>query len=261
MLTRLSILLALLFVVVAAPQPAVAQEKTLTVFAAASLKNALDDTNAAFTKQTGIRIVVSYAATPALVKQIEEGAPADLFLSADLQWMDYAVEKKLVKADTRFNLLGNKLVLIAAKDSRLDNVTIAQGFDIAGLAGTGRIAVADVRAVPAGRYAKTALESLGAWSAAEKKLAQAENVRAALTFVSRGEAPVGIVYSTDAKIDPGVKIVGVFPDGSHPPVTYPVAVTATAKPEAAGYLDFLRTPTVRTIFETYGFAFLVRPTS
>jgi molybdate transport system substrate-binding protein len=241
--------------------PAMAQDKTLTVFAAASLKNALDDTNAAFTKQTGIRIVVSYAATPALVKQIEEGAPADLFISADLQWMDHAVEKKLVKPETRFNLLGNKLVLVTAKDSRLDNVTIAQNFDIAGLAGTGRIAVADVKAVPAGRYAKTALESLGAWSAAEPKLAQAENVRAALAFVSRGEAPIGIVYSTDAKIDPGVKIVGTFPDGSHPPVTYPVAVTAKAKPEAISYLDFLRTPTVKTIFETYGFAFLVRPTS
>jgi molybdate transport system substrate-binding protein len=196
-----------------------------------------------------------------LVKQIEEGAPADLFVSADLQWMDYAVDKKLVKADSRFSLLGNRLVLIAAKDSKIDAVAIGQGFDIAGLAGNGRIAVADVRAVPAGRYAKTALESLGAWTAAEPKLAQAENVRAALAFVSRGEAPVGIVYSTDAKIDPGVKIVGTFPDGSHPPVTYPVAITAKAKPEAAGYLDFLRTPVVKTIFETYGFAFLVRPTS
>jgi molybdate transport system substrate-binding protein len=261
MLTRLSGLLAVLLVAVAAPQPAVAQEKALTVFAAASLKNALDDTNAAYTKQTGARIVVSYAATPALVKQIEEGAPADLFVSADLQWMDYAVDKKLVKADTRFNLLGNRLVLIAAKDSKIDKVAIGQGFDIARLAGDGRIAVADVKAVPAGRYAKTALESLGAWAAAEPKLAQAENVRAALAFVSRGEAPVGIVYSTDAKIDPGVKIVGTFPDGSHPPVTYPVAITAKAKPEAAGYLDFLRTPVVKTIFETYGFAFLVRPTS
>jgi molybdate transport system substrate-binding protein len=241
--------------------PAAAQDKAITVFAAASLKNALDDTNAAFTKQTGVKVVVSYAATPALVKQIEQGAPADVFLSADLQWMDYAVEKKLVKADTRFNLLGNKLVLIAAKDSRLDNVAIGHGFDIAGLAGSGRIAVADVRAVPAGRYVKAALESLGAWTAAEKKLAQAENVRAALAFVSRGEAPVGIVYSTDAKIDPGVKIVGTFPDGSHVPVTYPVAATANARADSIRYLDFLRTPVVKTIFETYGFAFLVRPTS
>jgi molybdate transport system substrate-binding protein len=243
------------------PTIAVAQERAITIFAAASLKNAIDDTNAVFSKQAGIRVVVSYAATPALVKQIEQGAPADVFLSADLQWMDYAAERKLIRTDTRVNLLGNKLVLIAAKESRLDNVAIAPGFDIARLAGDGRIAVADVKAVPAGRYAKTALEALGAWPAAERKLAQAENVRAALAFVSRGEAPVGIVYATDAKIDPGVKIVGTFPDGSHPPVTYPVAATANAKPEAARYLDFLRTPTVRSIFETYGFSFLVRPTS
>jgi molybdate transport system substrate-binding protein len=243
------------------PTVAVAQERTITIFAAASLKNAIDDANAVFARQTGIGVVVSYAATPALVKQIEQGAPADVFLSADLQWMDYAAEKKLIRADTRVNLLGNKLVLIAAKDSRLGNVQIGPGFDIARLAGGGRIAVADVRAVPAGRYAKAALESLGAWSAAEGKLAQAENVRAALAFVSRGEAPVGIVYATDAKIDPGVKIVGTFPDSSRPPVTYPVAATANAKPEAARYLDFLRTPTVKTIFETYGFSFLLRPTS
>jgi molybdate transport system substrate-binding protein len=244
-----------------APSPTAAQDKSVTVFAAASLKNAIDDTNAAFTRQTGIKVVVSYAATSALVKQIEQGAPADVFLSADPQWMDYAAEKKLIRVDTRVNLLGNKLVLIAAKDSRLDNVTLAPGFDIARMAGDGRIAVADVKAVPAGRYAKAALEALGAWPAAERKLAQAENVRAALAFVSRGEAPIGIVYATDAKIDPGVKIVGTFADGSHPPVTYPVAATPNAKPEAARYLDFLRTPVVKTIFETYGFSFLVRPTS
>ena len=243
------------------PNVGVAQERIITIFAAASLKNAIDDANAVFARQTGIRVVVSYAATPALVKQIEQGAPADVFLSADLQWMDYAAGKKLIQADTRVNLLGNKLVLIAAKDSKLDNMVIAQGFDIARLAGNGRIAVADVKAVPAGRYAKTALESLDAWSAAEGKLAQAENVRAALAFVSRGEAPIGIVYATDAKIEPGVKIIGTFPDGSHPPVTYPVAATVNAKPEAARYLDVLRTPTVRSIFETHGFSFLVRPTS
>jgi molybdate transport system substrate-binding protein len=240
---------------------AIAQDKTLTVFAAASLKNALDDTNRAFTKATGIKVVVSYAATSALVKQIEQGAPADVFLSADLQWMNYAAEKNLIKLDTRVNLLGNKLVLIAAKDSRLENVAIGPGFDIATLAGTGRIAVADVKAVPAGRYAKAALESLGAWPAAEKKLAQAENVRAALAYVSRGEAPVGIVYATDAKVDPGVKIVGTFPDGAHPAVTYPVAATANAKPDAARYLDFLRAGAAKSIFEAYGFSFLVRPTS
>jgi molybdate transport system substrate-binding protein len=252
----LACLLALL-----AAFPARAQERSITVFAAASLKNAIDDVNAAFTKATGIKAVVSYAATSALVKQIEQGAPADVFLSADLRWMDYAAEKKLIKLDTRVNLLGNKLVLIAAKDSTLDTVTIGSGFDIAKLAGSGRIAVADMKAVPAGRYAKAALEALGAWAAAEKKLAQAENVRAALAYVSRGEAPIGIVYATDAKIDPGVRVVGTFPDGSHPPIVYPVAATANARPEAARYLDFLRTPAVKSVFEAYGFSFLVRPVS
>ena len=201
----------------------------ITVFAAASLKNALDDTDAAFTKATGVKVTASYAASSALAKQIEQGAPADVFISADLQWMDYMAEHKLIKPDTRFNLLGNRLVLIAPTDSKLDNVTIAQGFDLAKLAGDGRIAVADVKAVPAGLYAKAALEKLGAWAAAEPKLAQAENVRATLAFVARGETPLGIVYETDAKIEPKVKIVGVFPDGSYPPVTYPVAATADSK--------------------------------
>jgi molybdate transport system substrate-binding protein len=242
--------------------PASAQEKTLTVFAAASLKNALDDANAAFTKQTNIKVTTSYAASSALAKQLESGAPADVFISADLDWMDYATGKNLVNPATRVNLLGNKLVLIAPKDSKLDNVAIGPGFDIARLAGDGRIAVGDVKAVPAGRYAKTALESLGAWAAAEKRLAMAENVRAALAYVSRGETPVGIVYATDAKADSGVKVVGVFPDGSHPPVTYPIAATTGAnKPETARYLDFLRSQNARPIFEAHGFSFLIRPTS
>ncbi len=236
-------------------------QDTITVFAAASLKNAVDDANTAFTKKTGIKTVTSYAATSALMKQIEQGAPADIFLSADLKWMDYGVEKKLVKDGTRVNLLGNKLVLIAPKSSRTDDVTITKGFDIDKLAGDGRIAVADVTAVPAGRYAKAALQALGIWRAAGKKLAMTENVRAALALVARAEAPIGIVYETDAKIDPGVKIIGHFPDGSHPPVTYPVAATAGAKPAAAEYLAFLRTQAAKAIFEQYGFGFLIRPTS
>jgi len=251
---------ALLFGV-AALSPALAQQETLTVFAAASLKNALDDTDAAFTKTTGIKVTTSYEASSALAKQIEAGAPADIFISADLRWMDYVAGKNLIKADTRYNLLGNKLVLIAPKDSKLDNVTIAQGFDIAKLAGDGRIAVADVKAVPAGLYAKAALEKLGAWAAAEPKLAQAENVRATLAFVARGETPLGIVYETDAKIEPKVKTVGVFPDGSYPPVTYPVAATSTAKPAATQYLQFLRGAAAKAIFEKYGFSFLIKPVS
>jgi molybdate transport system substrate-binding protein len=242
-----------------AAAPALAQQQ-ITVFAATSLKNTLDDANAAFTKAGGPKVTASYAASSALAKQIEAGAPADVFISADLKWMDYVAGKMLIKPDSRVNLLGNKLVLIAPKESKLADVKIEKGFDIAKLAGDDRIAVADTKAVPAGLYAKAALENLGAWTAAEPKLAQAENVRATLAFVARGETPLGIVYETDAKIEPKVKIVGYFPNGSYPPVTYPVAAIASSKNAAvAKYLDFLRTPAAKAIFEKYGFSFLVPP--
>jgi molybdate transport system substrate-binding protein len=247
---------------IAATAPAAtAQDKPITIFAAASMKNALDEIDAAFTKKTGVKVLASYAASSALIKQIEQGAPADVYVSADLQWMDYGVEKKLIKDDTPINLLGNRLVLVAPKDTKIGKLTIGPGFDIAALAGKGRIAVGDVRAVPAGLYAKAALEKLGAWAAAEPKLAMTENVRAALLLVARGEAPLGIVYETDAKIEPAVKVIGVFPEDSHPPIIYPVALTVNAKPEAAQYLEFLRTQAARTIFEGYGFGFLIKPTS
>jgi molybdate transport system substrate-binding protein len=259
---RTTFALALIAASLAAlPAPSRAQDKTITVFAAASMKNAIDDIDAAFLKATGIKVVASLAASSALAKQIEQGAPADVFASADLDWMDYLDQKKLVRDGTRTNLLGNKLVLIALKDSKLTDVPIGPGFDIAKLTGDGRIAVADVKAVPAGKYAKAALEKLGAWAAAEPKLASAENVRAALALVGRGEVPLGIVYETDAKIDKNVKIVGRFPDGSYPPITYPVALTATAKPEAMRYLDFLRSAAAKNVFEAYGFTYLIRPTS
>lgn len=254
-------LFAVFGLLLAAAQPLAAQE-SITVFAAASMKNALDDANATYTKSTGVKVVASYAASSALAKQIEQGAPADVFISADLQWMDYVAQKKLIKPDTRVNLLGNKLVLIAPTDSKLDKVTITKPFDIAKLAGDGRIAVADVKAVPAGLYAKAALESLGGWTAAKPKLAMAENVRATLAFVARGETPVGIVYATDAKVEPKVKIVGIFPDGSHPPVVYPVAATSTTTNAATlRYLDFLRTGPAKATFEKYGFGFLIKPVS
>jgi molybdate transport system substrate-binding protein len=175
--------------------------------------------------------------------------------------MDYVAGKKLIKDDTRVNLLGNRLVLIAPKDSKIGNVAIGPGFDLARLAGDGRIATADVRSVPVGKYAKAALEKLGAWQAATPKLAMTENVRAALALVARGEAALGIVYETDAKVEPGVRIVGAFPPDSHPPIVYPVAATVSAKPEANDYLAFLRSQAAKTIFENYGFTFLVRPTS
>jgi molybdate transport system substrate-binding protein len=241
--------------------PAAAQDRSLTVFAAASMKNALDEVDTAYTAKTGVRITASYAASSALAKQIEQGAPADVFISADTDWMEYAAATKSVNAPSRVNLLGNSIVLIAPKDSRIDNVNIGAGFDLAKLAGNGRIAAGDVKAVPAGKYAKAALEKLGSWPAAEPKFAMAESVRAALTLVARGEAVLGIVYSTDAKVEPGVKVVGTFPANSHPAIIYPVAATTTAKPGTMDYLAFLRSTAAKNVFEKYGFKFLVSPTT
>jgi molybdate transport system substrate-binding protein len=252
---------ALLIVAGATWSPALAQDKSLTVFAAASMKNALDDVDAAYTAKTGVKVTASYAASSVLAKQIEQGAPADIFVSADTDWMDYAISKKNINVPSRVDLLGNSIVLIAPKDSKIDNVTIGQGFDLAKLAGDGKIATGDVKSVPVGKYAKSALEKLGSWTAAEPKFAMAESVRAALILVARGEAALGIVYSTDAKVEPGVKIVGTFPADSHPPIIYPVAATTTAKTEAADYLAFLRTAAAMTIFEKYGFKFLINPTT
>jgi molybdate transport system substrate-binding protein len=237
------------------------QARSILVFAAASLKNALDDVDAAFAKQTGIDVVASYDASSALMKQIEQGAPADVFISADLKWMDYGSERKLIDDKTRVNLLGNTLVLIAGKDSKLDNVTVSPSLDLARLAGDGRIASGDVRAVPVGIYAKNALQKLGLWDAVEPKLAMVGNARAALVLVARGEAPLGIVYATDAKVEPAVKIIAAFPDDSHEPIVYPVAATPAAKPAAADYLSFLRSAAARAIFERYGFRVLLKPVS
>ena len=240
---------------------AAADAKTITVFAAASMKNALDEVDAAYTAKSGVKIVASYAASSVLAKQLEQAAPADVFVSADTAWMDYAIQKKAINEPTRVNLLGNKIVLIAPKDSKIDKVEIKQGFDLAKLAGNGRITTGDVTSVPVGKYAKAALEKLGAWDAAQPKFAMADNVRAALALVSRGEAVLGIVYETDAKVDPGVKIVGAFPEGSHPPIIYPVAATANANAETTAYLAFLRSAAAKTIFEKYGFTFLIKPIS
>ena len=241
--------------------PAVAEEKTLTVFAAASMKNALDDIDAAFTAKTGVKITASYAASSTLAKQIEQGAPADIFVSADTDWMDYAAARKSINEATRIHLLGNSLVLIAPKDSKIGDVTIGAGFDLAKLAGDGRIATGDVKAVPVGKYAKAALEKLGAWQAAEPKFAMADSVRAARDQRQRGEAVLGIVYATDAKVEPDVKVVGTFPADSHPPIIYPVAATATAKPEATQYLNYLHSSAAKAVLEKYGFVYLIKPTS
>jgi molybdate transport system substrate-binding protein len=244
----------------ASPIAAHSQDKTITVFAAASMKNALDDVNETFTKRTGIKVVTSYDASSALMKQIEGGAPADAFVSADLKWMDYGVEKKLINESTRFNLLGNVLVLIAGKDSKIDHVDIEPGFDLAKLANYGRIATGDVQEVPVGLYAKASLEKLGVWPSVESKMAMTINVRAALAYVVRGEAPLSIVYATDAKIESGVKVVGVFPDNSHDPIIYPMAATVNAKSETIQYLALLRSAAAKSIFEGYGFSVLAKPT-
>jgi molybdate transport system substrate-binding protein len=260
-MNRLAGIFVALFALAATAVPVAAQERTITVFAAASMKNALDDIDAAYTAKTGVKVTVSYGPSSGLAKQIEQGAPADVFISADTDWMDYAISKKNINESTRMNLLGNTIVLIAPKDSKVDNVNIGQGFDLAKLAGDGKIATGDVKSVPVGKYAKAALEKLGSWQAAEPKFAMADNVRAALLLVARSEAALGIVYSTDAKVEPGVKIVGTFPADSHPAIIYPVAATTAAKPETSDYLAFLRSTAAKNILEKYGFKFLLSPTT
>ena len=257
----LAALVAACAVPLAAPAQQQAHDQPILVFAAASLKNALDEVDTAFAKQTGIAVVASYDASSALMKQIEQGAPADIFISADLKWMDYGSQKQLIDDKTRVNLLGNKLVLIAGKDSKLNKVTIDPSLDLASLAGEGRIATGDVRAVPVGIYAKAALQKLGLWGAVEPKLAMVGNVRAALVLVARDEAPLGIVYATDAKVEPAVKVIATFPGDSHEPIVYPVAATRAVKPSAALYLAFLRSAAARSIFEHYGFSVLLKPVS
>jgi molybdate transport system substrate-binding protein len=233
-----------------------AQSGDVLVFAAASLKNAVDDIAAQWQRETGKKGVISYAASNTLIKQIEQGAPADIFISADLDWMDYGQQKNLIKPETRSNLLGNRIVLIAPKDSSV-KVDVKSGFDLAAVLKDGELAMGNVDAVPAGKYGKAALEKLGAWDAVKDKIAQADSVRAALLLVSRGEAPLGIVYQTDAAADPGVKIVGTFPSDSHPPIIYPIALTADSKnPNAQAFLDYLRSPAARPLFERQGFTVL-----
>jgi molybdate transport system substrate-binding protein len=240
-----------------APDPAIAQTGDVVVFAAASLKNALDAIAAEWRRESGKAATISYAASPTLAKQIENGAPADIFISADLDWMNYLDQRKLIDPETRIDLLGNSLVLIASADSAA-RVTIATGFPLAALLGDGRLAMADPASVPAGKYGRIALERLGVWSAVENRIAAAENVRAALLLVARGEAPLGIVYRTDSAAEPGVRVAGTFPPDSHPPIVYPMALTRTADPNAAAFASYLRGTAARTLFEAQGFTVLDR---
>jgi molybdate transport system substrate-binding protein len=244
--------LGILFFGLLAVTTRAAVAETVTVFAAASLKDALDAGVKAYQAESRDKVAVAYAASSALARQIEAGAPADIFISADLDWMDYLEQRRLIKAGTRRNLLRNRLVLIAPADSGAP-VSIEPGFPLAKLLGNGRLAMADPGAVPAGKYGKASLEALGVWKDVQSRVAPAENVRAALVLVSRGEAPFGIVYSTDAAADPRVRVVGTFPENTHPPIIYPVAAVATAKPAAFAFLKWLNGPSARAIFGKFGF--------
>jgi molybdate transport system substrate-binding protein len=233
--------------------PSRAQFRDVLVFAAASLKDALDEANALFLFENGSGVRVSYAASSALAKQIENGAPADVFISADLDWMDYVAERKLIKPDTRAKFLGNRLALIANADSKI-LLTIGPNFPLAQALGNNRLAMADPSTVPAGKYGKAALEKLGVWESVAGKIAPAQDVRAALVLVSRGEAPLGIVYQTDAAADKNVKVVATFPESSHPPIVYPMAILAgSTNGVAPVYVQYLLSPKAEPFFEKRGF--------
>ncbi|EPC1628675.1 molybdate ABC transporter substrate-binding protein [Yersinia enterocolitica] len=226
----------------------------ITVFAAASLTNALQDIAVQYKKEKQVDVVASYASSSTLARQIEQGAPADLFISADQQWMDYAIDKQQMVANTRYTLLGNELVLIAPKDSKITKVAIDKKTDWKKLLEGGRLAVGDPDHVPTGIYAKESLENLGAWATLAPEMARANNVRSAMALVERAEAPLGIVYGSDAIASDKVKVVGVFPEASHKPVEYPMAIVkGHENPTVTAFYDYLKSPAAAVIFEKYGF--------
>ena len=253
-ITQRLLLLALATLWLAAPARAQdGAQPELLVFAAASLSNVFDEIGASYTRDTGQSVKFSYAASSALARQLEAGARADVFASADSEWMDYAQARKLIDTGTRIDLLSNRLVLIAPAGSDV-KLQIAPGFKLAEALGPkGRLATGDPEYVPAGKYARSALTSLGVWSEVADRLVRAENVRAALAFVSRGEAPLGIVYTTDALADKGVRVVDTFPESSHLRIVYPVAVTASAREGAKRFLESLTKPAAQESFHKYGF--------
>lgn len=241
-----------------APAAAPASHPPPIVFAAASMKTALDAVAASWKASTGRDVRIAYGSSATLAKQIEQGAPADIFISADLQWMDYLEKAKLIQPGTRKNRFGNKLVLIEPADAHAE-LQISKDFDLAGAAGDGKIAVCEIDSCPGGIYAKQALESLGVFASVEPKLAQADNIRNALSLVSRGEARFGIVYATDAKSDPKVRVVGTFPESSHSPIIYPVALIASSQnPDAAFFLAYLTSQAATKIFLDQGFDILLK---
>jgi molybdate transport system substrate-binding protein len=228
------------------------EQTTLTVFAAASLTNVLRDLGDAFTKETSIAVKFSFAASSALARQIENGAPADIFMSADTDWMDYLQTRHLIQDETRHDVAGNRLVLIAPSDSTL-KLKIEPHFALAAALGRGHLATGDPDAVPVGRYAEAALQKLGVWSQIENRVVRADSVRSALTFVDRGEAPLGIVYETDALIDKKVRVIDVFPAETHAPIVYPVALTRGAQAAAFRFVAFISSPAASQTFKSYGF--------
>lgn len=231
-----------------------AAAENITVFAAASLTNALQDISSQYHKEKEVDVVASYASSSTLARQIEQGAPADLFISADQQWMDYAIDKKQIVDNTRYTLLGNKLVLIAPKDSKIDKVSIDKQTEWKKLLDGGRLAVGDPDHVPAGIYAKEALEYLGAWTTLSPEMARANNVRSAMALVERAEAPLGIVYGSDAIASNKVKVVGVFPEQSHKPVEYPMAIVkGHENAMVSAFYDYLKGPEAAAVFKRYGF--------
>lgn len=245
----------LLIVASLAPPVARAQDDAgLTVFAAASLKESLDAAASAYQKQAGVPVRVSYAASSALARQIEQGAPADVFFSADLEWMDYLQQRGKLDATTRRNLLGNQLVLVAPKASKV-RVELKRPATFLAALGDGRLAVGQTQTVPAGKYAKASLESLSLWNGVKARLAESESVRAALMLVARGEAPLGIVYASDAKAEPAVRVVATFPEESHPPIIYPVAALRSPRSaQATQFVQWLASPAADAIFTRRGFA-------
>lgn len=231
-----------------------ARAEDVVVFAAASLTNALNEINEGVAAKTGNKVVASYAASSALAKQVEQGGPGQVFASADLSWMDYLAGKKLINPDTRFNLLGNTLVLVAPADSRQAKVELGPKTDIAALAGEGRIATGNPDSVPVGLYFRQAMERAGQWQKVSARIAATDSVRAALAFVERGEVPLAVVYATDAAVSKKVKVVGIFPDTMHDPIVYPFALIAGKESAAArAYLDNLRTNEAKGVFARYGF--------
>ncbi len=231
----------------------VADAEEITVFAAASLKEALDQITASFETETGHKVTTSFAGSSALARQIEYGAPADIFISASTEWMDRLAETGHIITETRVDLLQNRLVLIAA-DAGIEAATITPETDLNAMLNGGKLAMALTEAVPAGIYGKAALQHLGLWKNVEGSVAQTDNVRAALALVALRAAPLGIVYATDAIAEPRVHVNGVFPSETHPPIVYPAAVTTKSKsPAATALLDYLRSDTAHDIFDKHGF--------